>query len=74
VKKPAARRAGHRRDPRRDGTLAYHITASASLQCSKKISTLISDVATSRNSGSGVFDAGNKCLLGIVSLFSGAFD
>ena len=33
----------------------------------RKFSTLISDVATSRNSGSGVFDAGNKCLLGIVS-------
>jgi hypothetical protein len=33
----------------------------------RKFSTLISDVATLRNSGSGVFDAGNKCLLGIVS-------
>ena len=33
----------------------------------RKFSTLISDVATSRNSGSGVFDAGNKCLLGIIS-------
>src|SRR5215470_8388058 len=33
----------------------------------RKFSTLVSDVATSRNSGSGVFDAGNKCLLGIVS-------
>jgi hypothetical protein len=33
----------------------------------RKFSTLISDIATSRNSGSGVFDAGNKCLLGIVS-------
>jgi hypothetical protein len=33
----------------------------------RKFSTLISDVARSRNSGSGVFDAGNKCLLGIVS-------
>jgi Trypsin-like peptidase domain len=29
--------------------------------------TLISDVATTGNSGSGVFDAGNKCLLGIMS-------
>jgi hypothetical protein len=36
-KKPVARRAGHRRHPRRDGALAYHITASASLQCPKKI-------------------------------------
>ena len=33
----------------------------------RKFSTLISDVAASRNSGSGVFDVGNKCLLGIVS-------
>jgi hypothetical protein len=30
-------------------------------------STLISDVATTGNSGSGVFDAGQKCLLGIMS-------
>src|SRR6266540_926878 len=29
--------------------------------------TLISDVATTGNSGSGVFDAGTKCLLGIMS-------
>ena len=29
--------------------------------------TVISDVATTGNSGSGVFDAGNKCLLGIMS-------
>jgi hypothetical protein len=28
---------------------------------------VISDVATTGNSGSGVFDAGSKCLLGIVS-------
>jgi hypothetical protein len=28
---------------------------------------VISDVATTGNSGSGVFDAGNKCLLGIMS-------
>jgi hypothetical protein len=32
-----------------------------------KFSTLISDVATTGNSGSGVFDAGSKCLLGIMS-------
>jgi hypothetical protein len=32
-----------------------------------KLSTLISDVATTGNSGSGVFDAGQKCLLGIMS-------
>jgi Trypsin-like peptidase domain len=32
-----------------------------------KFSTVISDVATTGNSGSGVFDAGRKCLLGIMS-------
>src|SRR5262245_42588718 len=32
-----------------------------------KFPTLISDVATTGNSGSGVFDAGYKCLLGIMS-------
>jgi hypothetical protein len=33
-----------------------------------KFRTLISDVATTGNSGSGVFDAESKCLLGIISL------
>jgi len=32
-----------------------------------KFPTLIRDVATTGNSGSGVFDAGTKCLLGIMS-------
>ena len=32
-----------------------------------KFSTLIGDVATSGNSGSGVFDPNRKCLLGIMS-------
>jgi S1-C subfamily serine protease len=32
-----------------------------------RLSTVISDVATTGNSGSGVFDAGQKCLLGIMS-------
>ena len=32
-----------------------------------KFRTVISDVATTGNSGSGVFDAGSKCLLGIMS-------
>jgi Trypsin-like peptidase domain len=32
-----------------------------------KYRTAISDVATTGNSGSGVFDAANKCLLGIIS-------
>jgi hypothetical protein len=33
----------------------------------RRFSTVISDVATTGNSGSGVFDAGSKCLLGIMS-------
>jgi hypothetical protein len=33
----------------------------------RKFSTVIRDVATTGNSGSGVFDAGQKCLLGIMS-------
>jgi hypothetical protein len=33
----------------------------------RRFSTVISDVATTGNSGSGVFDAGQKCLLGIMS-------
>jgi hypothetical protein len=32
-----------------------------------RFSTLIGDVATTGNSGSGVFDATRKCLLGIMS-------
>ena len=33
----------------------------------KKFSTVIRDVATTGNSGSGIFDAQRKCLLGIMS-------
>jgi len=33
----------------------------------KRFPTVIRDVATTGNSGSGVFDAGQKCLLGIMS-------
>ena len=33
----------------------------------RRFSTVISDVATTGNSGSGVFDFGQKCLLGIMS-------
>ena len=33
----------------------------------RKFTTLISDVGATENSGTGVFDAGNKCLLGIIS-------
>ena len=37
------------------------------VQYRARFSTVISDVATTGNSGSGVFDAANKCLLGIMS-------
>jgi hypothetical protein len=33
----------------------------------RKFTSVIGDVATTGNSGSGVFDAGQKCLLGIMS-------
>ena len=33
----------------------------------RRFPTAISDVTPSLNSGSGVFDAGQKCLLGIIS-------
>ena len=33
----------------------------------RQYTTVIKDVATTGNSGSGVFDAGQKCLLGIIS-------
>jgi hypothetical protein len=38
-----------------------------------KFQTAISDVATTGNSGSGVFDANKKCLLGIISAKIQAF-
>jgi hypothetical protein len=38
-----------------------------------KFRTAISDVATTGNSGSGVFDANKKCLLGIISAKINAF-
>ena len=52
-----------------EGTARSHIISPLALpfNISRKFSTLISDVATTGNSGSGVFDAGNKCLLGIMS-------
>jgi hypothetical protein len=46
-----------------------HIVAPQVLQFTlrHKFSTLIGDVATTGNSGSGVFDPNRKCLLGIMS-------
>jgi hypothetical protein len=53
-----------------EGAARSHIMLPALLptEFQKKFSTVISDVATTGNSGSGVFDAGQKCLLGIIVL------
>jgi hypothetical protein len=53
-----------------EGTARSHIMLPSLLpaQYQKRFSTVIRDVATTGNSGSGVFDAGQKCLLGIISL------
>jgi len=52
-----------------EGTARSHIMLPSLLPANvqKRFSTVIRDVATTGNSGSGVFDAGQKCLLGIVS-------
>jgi hypothetical protein len=53
-----------------EGTGRSHVMLPALLPANlqKRFSTVISDVATTGNSGSGMFDAGQKCLLGIISL------
>jgi hypothetical protein len=50
-------------------TARSHIVSPALLPFNVRLrfSTVISDVASTGNSGSGVFDANNKCLLGIMS-------
>jgi hypothetical protein len=52
-----------------EGTARSHIMSPRLLPVPyrTRFSTIISDVATTGNSGSGVFDAANKCLLGIMS-------
>ena len=52
-----------------EGTARSHVMLPALLPVNvqKRFSTVIRDVATTGNSGSGVFDAGQKCLLGIMS-------
>ena len=52
-----------------EGTARSHIMSPRQLPFSfqSRFSTLIRDVATTGNSGSGVFAAGSKCLLGIMS-------
>jgi hypothetical protein len=52
-----------------EGTARSHIMSPQLLppNMSRRFPTVIRDVATTGNSGSGVFDAGQKCLLGIMS-------
>jgi Trypsin-like peptidase domain len=52
-----------------EGTARSHIMLPALLPANvrERFSTVIRDVATTGDSGSGVFDAGQKCLLGIMS-------
>ena len=51
-----------------EGTARSHIIAPARLPVgARKFSTVIADVARTGNSGSGVFDAQQRCLLGIMS-------
>jgi len=51
-----------------EGTARSRIMSPQRLPLSaRKFDTVISDVAQTGNSGSGVFDAGKKCLLGIMS-------
>jgi hypothetical protein len=52
-----------------EGTARSHVMSPQLLPPAYRtqFSTVISDVASTGNSGSGVFDAGRKCLLGIMS-------
>jgi len=52
-----------------EGTARSHVMSPQLLPVNmrRRLPTVISDVASTGNSGSGVFDAGNKCLLGIMS-------
>ena len=52
-----------------EGITRSHVISPALLphDLAAKFRTAISDVATTGNSGSGVFDANKKCLLGIIS-------
>jgi S1-C subfamily serine protease len=52
-----------------EGTARSHIMSPQLLPSNvrRRFPTVIRDVATTGNSGSGVFDAGSKCLLGIMS-------
>jgi hypothetical protein len=51
-----------------EGIARSHVIAPELLPLDvRKFSSVIADVANTGNSGSGVFDAGSKCLLGIMS-------
>jgi Trypsin-like peptidase domain len=52
-----------------EGTARSHVMSPGLIpfDMRRRFSTVIREVGTTWNSGSGVFDAGNKCLLGIVS-------
>lgn len=52
-----------------EGVVRSHVLPPALLprDMRGRFDTVIGDVATTGNSGSGVFDAGNQCLLGIIS-------
>ena len=52
---------------RRNGSLQGSPSAGDSADLRGRFGTVIGDVATTGNSGSGVFDAANLCLLGIIS-------
>src|SRR5437870_5203328 len=56
--------------PEETGRSHIMLPALLSAQFQNKFPTVISDVASTGNSGSGVFEAGQKCLLGIISLKS----
>ncbi len=51
-----------------EGAVRSHILAPKQIPAgARKFSTAIADVANTGNSGSGVFDAQHRCLLGIMS-------
>lgn len=51
-----------------EGTVRSHVISPQQLPVStRKFNTVIADVARTGNSGSGVFDAQTRCLLGIMS-------
>ena len=62
-----ARRSGHYCGRRTCDPVSYHFAAGLAIYATDQFHTLIADVASTGNSGSGVFDPNRKCLLGIMS-------